>query len=450
MKFDTQDQNFQFALDCLKKLRAAQFEAYFAGGCVRDLILGKKPGDFDIATNALPADVEKVFEKTIPVGAAFNVVIVASPSEPSKFQVEVASFRKDVGISDGRHPSAVAVATAQEDVQRRDFTINGMFYDPIENKILDWVGGQKDIEDKVIRAVGQPAQRLQEDYLRMLRAIRFASRLDFKIEDSLWKSIQDNAVHVSKLSAERIFDELTKMLTEGKAHLAFESLADSGLLEQIMPEALAMKGCEQPPEYHPEGDVWVHTMLLLKQLTREHSPELAWGCLLHDFGKPPTFSHEPRDRIRFNRHAQVGKEMAEKILKKLKAPNRFREIVAELVNDHLKFADVQKMRPSTLKRFLRNPNFPLHLEQHRIDCMASHENLELYHFCKQELEKLKQEDLEPPALLSGRDLIEMGFKPGPEFKEILEQVETEQLEGQLKTSEEAKAFVKKNFSPSKQ
>jgi len=431
-----------FATKCLLKLRAAGHEAYFAGGCVRDMLLGKEPHDFDIASSALPHEVEKLFLRTVPVGAAFNVVLVLEENVEHPLKVEVATFRKDVGVGDGRHPAAVEKASAQEDVARRDFSINGMFFDPVSNEVLDWVGGQEDLRAKIIRAIGQPEQRMQEDYLRMLRAVRFAARLDYKIEDSLLQTIKKLAPQIHRISAERIFDELTKMLTEGRAHIAFESLADTGLLAEILPEALPMKGVPQPPEYHPEGDVWVHTMLLLKQLTPQHAPELAWGCLLHDIGKPPTFSHEPPDRIRFNRHAQVGAEMSLQILKRLKAPTRFQQIVEELVADHLKFADVKKMKPTTLKRFLRNPHFQLHLEQHRIDCLASHENLELYEFCKQSLSELKEEDLKPAPLLTGKDLIDLGMTPGPDFKRILESVETEQLEGRLTDRASAIAFVK--------
>lgn len=437
----------EFSLYVLKKIREAGHEAYLAGGCVRDMILGTEAKDYDIATNALPHQLQAIFDRTFLVGEAFNVLLVVSSEEQNPHTIEVATFRKDIGIKDGRHPERVEVASAKEDVERRDFTINGMLYDPIEDKVLDWVGGQQDIKDKVIRSIGDPHHRIEEDHLRMLRAIRFASRLNYSIEPSLADAIQQKVELINNISAERIFDELTKMLLEGNAHSAFESLADSGLLGQVLPEALKMKGVPQPPEYHPEGDVWVHTMLLLKQLTPHHSKELAWGCLLHDIGKPPTFSHEPPDRIRFNRHAQVGRDMSEKILKRLKAPRRMIEIVCELVNDHLKFADVKNMKASTLKRFLRNPNFPLHLEQHRIDCLASHENLELYYFCKQELEKLGEEQLSPPPLINGDDLIKLGLKPGPLFKEILRRIETEQLEGSVSNKDEAIQLVKEQYLP---
>lgn len=435
----------KFAIEVVEKLRAAGFEAYFAGGCVRDELLGLQPVDYDVATSALPDQVREIFPKTVGVGEAFNVMLVLEPNARPALSVEVASFRKDVGISDGRHPTRVDVVSAEEDVKRRDFTINGMLYDPIEDKVLDWVGGKKDLENRVLRSIGTASTRIQEDYLRMLRAVRFAARFQCDLDKELECAILQHSTSIRKISAERIFEELSRILTHYGADQAFEMLADLGLLKEILPEALEMKGVPQPPEYHPEGDVWVHTMLLLKQLTPDHPRELGWGCLLHDVGKPRTFSHEPPDRIRFNNHARVGEEMADHILKRLKASRKLRETVCELVADHLKFADVKNMRESTRKRFLRNPNFDLHLEQHRIDCLASHENLELYEFCKSELERLSAEMLKPEPLLRGRDLISLGLKPGPEFKAILEKIENQQLEGLLNTKEEALDYVKTNF-----
>ena len=377
---ETNAQLEAFAIEVVKKLRASSFEAYLVGGCVRDRILGRPCHDFDVTTNALPKELREIFSRTVPVGEAFNVMLVLSEHEENPFSVEVATFRKDVGILDGRHPASVEMANAKEDVLQRDFTINGMLYDPLSDEVVDWVGGQKDLQAKLIRSIGKADERIQEDYLRMLRAIRFASRFRFDIDEELWRAICKFAPHIHKISKERIFSELNMMLTEGQARLSFERLDQCGLLKEIMPELLPMKGCAQPPEYHPEGDVWVHTLLLLEQLPPGASLELSWGCLLHDIGKPPTFSHQPPDRIRFNGHAQVGAEMSEKILKIFKAPTQLIEVVSELVDQHLRFADVQKMRPSTLKRFLRNPNFALHLEQHRIDCMPSHQNLEIYNF----------------------------------------------------------------------
>lgn len=408
------------------------------------MLLGRHPKDFDIATNALPDDIRKIFPRTVPVGEAFNVILVLDSAETNPDKVEVATFRSDIGIADGRHPSKVVIATAEEDVKRRDFTINGMLYDPIEDKILDWVGGQKDLKDGVVRAIGDPALRIQEDHLRMLRAFRFAARYSFKLDAELLGAIRKLAPLIQKISAERIFDEITKMITSTNADLAMQMMADSGILQHILPEALAMQGCQQPAEFHPEGDVWIHTLLLLKQCDGA-SPELAWGCLLHDIGKPPTFSHEPPDRIRFNNHQNIGAEMAERILKRLKASSHLTDIVCELTRDHLKFKDAPQMRPATLKRFLRNPHFDLHLKMHFIDCMASHQNMTLYEFCVEELKKLPPDVLRPAALLSGHDLISMGFKPGPQFKGILESLETEQLEGRILDKDSALKFVTANF-----
>lgn len=426
----------------VRDLRAAGFEAYWAGGCVRDLILGRESKDYDVATSALPDDVRKIFPRTVSVGEAFNVILVLSEEENDPIRIEVATFRTDIGIADGRHPAKVAVSTAKEDVQRRDFTINGMLYDPIEQKVFDWVGGQEDLKAGVIRAIGEPEQRIDEDHLRMLRAVRFTARFGFKMDEKLEAALQKKAALITKISPERILDEMTKMLMGPHADQAFEHLADSGLLHHIIPEALAMKGCEQPPEHHPEGDVWVHTMLLLKQCEGE-SAEIGWSALLHDIGKPPTFSHEPPDRIRFNNHQNVGEEMAAVILKRLHASNHLIDVVCELTRDHLKFKDVPQMRPSTLKRFLRNPNFDLHLRLHYIDCMACHQNLTLFHLCKEKLAELPAEVLKPTPLVTGHDLISLGFKPGPLFKKILEAIETEQLEGRLSEKEPALEFAKK-------
>lgn len=430
-----------FAEFVSRRLQDQGFEAVFAGGCVRDFLMQKEAKDFDIATSALPEDVQKIFPRTVPVGEAFNVILVLSDDESDPVRIEVATFRTDIGIKDGRHPQKVEVATAREDVQRRDFTINGMLMNPSTGEIYDWVGGKKDLENRIIRSIGDPDLRIQEDYLRMLRAIRFTARLDFKMDEALQISIKKYASHIHKISAERIFDEMTKMLTGKNADKAMEWLRDLGLLQEIMPEALAMINCQQPAEYHPEGDVWVHTLLLLKQC-ESVEPALAWGCLLHDIGKPPTFSHEPPDRIRFNNHQNVGAEMAEAILKRLKASRSLTQTVVELTRDHLKFKDAPQMKPSTLKRFLRNPEFPLHLAMHKIDCMASHQDLTLYRFCEEKLRELPPDILKPEPLVTGHDLIGLGFNPSPLFKQILEMVETEQLEGRITTKDQAIALVK--------
>jgi len=437
----------EFSLFCLSEIKKAGYEAYFAGGCVRDHLMGLEPLDFDIATSAVPAEIQKIFPRTVAVGEAFNVVRIISPEEKSPYTVEVATFRKDIGVKDGRHPEKIERATAQEDVQRRDFTINGMLWDPIEDKILDWVGGCADIQAKIIRAIGEPKERLREDYLRMLRAIRFSARFRFSIDDDLFSAVKEAAPQIHQISQERIFDELSRMFSFSGADVALKLLDETGLLKELLPEALLMKGVEQPPEHHPEGDVWVHTLLLLSQLHKDHPPELGWACLLHDIAKPQTFSHIPGDRIRFNGHAALGAAMTDNILKRFKAPNRFRELVFAMVRDHLKFADVKNMRPSTLKRFLRQDRFDLHLELHRIDCMASHEKMELYKFCQKALEEMKEEDLKPAPLLTGKDLLAAGYTAGPQFTEILNEIETQQLDGHLQSKKAALAFVKKNYSP---
>jgi poly(A) polymerase len=443
--------NRTFAISVVQKLQEAGFEALFAGGCVRDQIMGRDSKDYDVATSALPDDVRQIFSRTVPVGEAFNVILVLSEEDKNPIQVEVATFRKDIGISDGRHPSKVEKATAKEDVERRDFTINGMLFDPIKEEAFDWVGGKEDLEKKIIRCIGDPDLRIEEDHLRMLRAVRFAARFNFKIDDALQASIKKKSALIEKISPERIYDELTKMLTDPHPDRAFNDMADLGLLGHIMPEALEMKGCEQPPEYHPEGDVWVHTMLLLKIMSEQDAPapaELAWGCLLHDIGKPPTFSHEEGDRIRFNNHQNVGVEMAQNILRRLRGSNHLIDIVSDLTRDHLRFVDAPKMRPAKLKRFLRDPHFDLHLRLHYIDCMASHEDLTLYKFCQDKLEEIGEEQLAPEPLISGSDLIKIGYKPSRQFKEILESVETEQLESRLSTKEEALKYVEKKFARS--
>jgi poly(A) polymerase len=359
--------------------------------------------------------------------------------------VEVATYRSDVGYSDGRHPDAVRYAeTAQEDVKRRDFTINGLLLDPITNEVLDYVGGRRDLESRIVRTIGDARLRLREDKLRMMRAVRFAARLGYELDSATMASIRELAREIHKVSRERIRDELDKMLTEGHARRCFELLDASGLLIEVLPEIAALKGVEQPPQYHPEGDVWTHTLLLLDGLEKGCSKSLAWGVLLHDVGKPPTFRVAP-DRIRFDGHAEVGKRMAEGICRRLRFSNETSEQVSALVANHMRFADVKKMKESTLKRFMRLPRFTEHLELHRLDCSASHGDLSLYEFAKTKLEHTPEEEIRPAPLITGADLIQNGWKPGPQFRTVLQAVEDAQLEGILRTREEAMAFVKTNF-----
>lgn len=429
-----------------RTLRAAGYQAYLVGGCVRDLLLKREPADYDVSTDATPDQVQKIFPDSLAVGAQFGVIIVLRDSE----QVEVATFRSDVGYSDGRHPDKVIFSrTAQEDVQRRDFTINALLMDPETGAVLDYVGGQKDLAAGIIRAIGDPRQRFQEDKLRMIRAIRFAARFRYAIEGATFGAIQKLAAQISQVSAERIRDELTKLLTEGAARRGFELLDESGLLAQVLPEVTRMKGVEQPAQFHPEGDVWTHTLLMLEQLKAGCSGTLAWGVLLHDVGKPPTFTPPsgPGDRIRFNEHVEVGMKMAEDICRRLRFSNEHTGQIVALVANHMRFKDVPQMKVSTLKRFVRLEHFDEHLELHRFDCLSSHRNLENYEFVRRFLADTPPEQVRPPRLLTGEDLKEMGFNPSPQFKEILDSLEEAQLSGKISTHEEAIRFVQTSFTP---
>jgi poly(A) polymerase len=429
-----------------RTLRAAGYQAYLVGGCVRDLLLKREPADYDVSTDATPDQVQKIFPDSLAVGAQFGVVIVVRDSE----QVEVATFRSDVGYSDGRHPDKVIFSrTAQEDVQRRDFTINALLMDPETGAVLDYVGGQRDLAAGIIRAIGDPRQRFQEDKLRMIRAIRFAARFRYAIEGATFGAVQKLAAEISQVSAERIRDELTKLLTEGAARRGFELLDESGLLAQVLPEIARMKGVEQPAQFHPEGDVWTHTLLMLEQLKAGCSPTLAWGVLLHDVGKPSTFTPPsgPGDRIRFNEHVEVGMKMTEDICRRLRFSNEDTDQIVALVANHMRFKDVPQMKVSTLKRFVRLEHFDEHLELHRVDCLSSHRNLENYEFVRRFLAETPPEQVRPPRLLTGEDLKEMGFSPSPQFKEILDSLEEAQLSGKISTHEEAVRFVQTSFTP---
>jgi poly(A) polymerase len=419
----------------------ASHQAYLVGGCVRDLELGRDPEDYDIATDALPERVQELFPNSLAVGAQFGVIVVVEDS----IQVEVATFRSDVGYSDGRHPDRVLYTkSAEEDVLRRDFTINGLLLDPLTGQVLDYVGGREDLCAGVIRAIGRPEQRFREDKLRMVRAVRFAARFGYRIESATFWAIRELAAEVRVVSAERLRDEFTKLLTEGRARRGFELLDETGLLSAILPEIARMKGVKQPPQFHPEGEVWIHTLLMLERLPAGVSPTLAWGVLLHDVGKPPTFTPPagPGDRIRFDQHVEVGTRMAEEICRRLRFSGDDTEQIAALVANHLRFKDVAQMRASTLKRFVRLDRFEEHLELHRLDCLASHGSLEAYEFVRRFLAETPPEEVRPERLVTGDDLIAMGFTPGPRFKEVLQMVEDAQLEGRVKRREEALAFLR--------
>jgi poly(A) polymerase len=452
-----------FAISIVRTLRDNGHQAYLVGGCVRDLLLGREPADYDVATDAPPQQVMRIFPETYAVGAQFGVVLVPARTPSSeipdaeeateystvgrfrKSYVEVATFRYDMGYSDGRHPDQVSFSRElREDVQRRDFTINGLLLDPEKNEVLDFVGGQEDLRAGVIRAIGEPERRFTEDKLRMLRAIRFAARFQYKIDPGTFAAIQKLASQIDQVSRERVRDELTRMLTEGHAKQAFELLDQSGLLHEVLPEIEAMKEVEQPPEFHPEGDVFVHTLLLLEKLPHPCTPTLAWGALLHDVGKPPTFRRAP-DRIRFDNHVAVGVKMAEAICKRLRFSNDDTEQILALVDNHMKFGDVQRMRPSTFKKFIRTPRFDEHLELHRLDCESSHRSLGMYNFTREQIAKLPPEQVRPKPLITGEDLIAVGYEPGPLFKRILSAVEDAQLDGRIASREEALRFLEQEY-----
>jgi len=421
-----------------------QHQALLVGGCVRDLLLGREPADYDVATDATPVEVAGLFPESVAVGAQFGVMLIPK----NGLKVEVATFRSDMGYSDGRHPDRVVYSkTPQEDVQRRDFTINGLLMRHDNGEVLDFVGGQNDLKAGVIRAIGDPELRFAEDKLRMMRAVRFAARFGFEIEPAAFRAVQRHVKEIQQVSPERLREELTKMLTEGAARRAFELLDETGLLEQVLPEIAAMKGVRQPPEFHPEGDVWIHTRLMLEQLSKGASPTLAWGVLLHDVGKPPTFqsAEETGDRIRFNHHVDVGVRMAEVICRRLRFSNEDTEQIAALVGNHMRFGAVEAMKKATLKRFVRLPRFDEHMELHRLDCLSSHRHLDSYEFVQHFLDETPPEQVRPERLFTGDDLLAMGFQPSPEFARILRGVEDAQLEGQLRTREEAREFVAKNF-----
>lgn len=433
------------ALEILTRLRHEGHQAYLVGGCVRDLVMGQAPKDFDVSTSATPDQVVKLFPESLTVGAQFGVVIV--PRDGGN--VEVATFRNDGLYADGRHPSAVRYSkTAQEDVQRRDFTINGLLYDPETQSVLDYVEGQADIRARRLRTIGDPTLRFSEDRLRMLRAVRFAARFKFTLDPAALDAIQKLAPEIGDVSAERVRDEIVKILTEGQARRGFELLDETGLLKQVLPEIKTLQGVQQPPEFHPEGDVWIHTLMMLEGLStpvnlETVTPALALGVLLHDVGKPPTFTI--RERIRFDNHVEVGAKMAEEICGRLRLPARDIERVVELVRHHLRFKDFPKMKRSTQLRFIRMDGFREHLELHRLDCLSSHRNLENYEMARRMLEETPPEEVKPAPLLRGDDLIARGYKPGPLFKTILRTVEDAQLEGKIQTREDALRLVGHQF-----
>jgi len=421
------------ARDLVAQLQQAGHAAYFAGGCVRDQLLGIEAKDYDIATSARPEQVQRLFPRVTDLtGKCFGVVRIMVGDQ----SYEVATFRQDGPYQDGRHPESVRFATAGEDAQRRDFTVNGLFFDPVADRLIDYVGGESDLRAGIIRAIGNPADRFAEDHLRLLRAIRFATRFLFTIEPKTFEAIRAAAARIRTVSAERIRDELNKIFTASKPEVGLDLLDRSGLLPEVLPDVAVLHGVEQPPQFHPEGDVYEHVRLMLSKI-EQPSLDLALGILFHDVGKKPTAKVDENGRIRFNEHESVGAVMAEQIMTGLRYDNKTIETVRELVQHHMQFKDVPKMRPSTLKRMMARPTFPLELELHRIDCASSHGDLRHYDFLKQQLETMSAEDINPPPLISGRDLLAMGLRPGKEVGRILEAVRVAQLEGTVQTREEA-------------
>jgi putative nucleotidyltransferase with HDIG domain len=493
-------EQFEAALKIVETLRARGYEAYLAGGCVRDLLLGREPADYDVATSATPDVVLEMFPRTFAVGAHFGVVLVGPETEDAGFVTEVATFRSDLAYSDGRHPDGVKYTkTAEEDVQRRDFTINGLLLDPMKAfpqglkpvafsaasdvrakartlqekatagpsasvaaatsaqddkslrertnlraAVLDYVDGLADLDADVVRAIGRAEKRFEEDHLRMLRGVRFAARFGFELEAETKRAIRLLASKIHAVSRERVRDELTMMLTEGHARRAFELLDETGLLNEVLPEVARMKGVEQPAQFHPEGDVWVHTLMLLEQLEPGCSETLAWGALLHDVGKPPTFRRAP-DRIRFDGHVEIGVAMGAEICRRFRFSNEETQQVVALIENHMRFMDAQRMKESTLKRFFRLPRFEEHLALNRMDCMAASGNLENWEFVRERYSSMPEEAVRPVPLITGRELIAVGYPPGARFKEMLRAAEDAQLEGTIATAEEALKLVRERF-----
>lgn len=432
-----EDRGTQLARDVAAKLREAGHEAFLVGGCVRDRLLGRPVHDRDLATDATPSELRKLFPDALEVGAHFGVVLVRRNGE----EVQVATYRSESSYRDGRHPDQVRFEKdVRADLRRRDFTINALLEDPFTGEVIDHVGGMADLEARLIRAIGEPRERFAEDHLRTLRAVRFAAELGFEIERKTMEAIRELAAAIRRISAERIRDELSRILTGADPKRGFELLDETGLLMELLPEVARMKGVQQPPDYHPEGDVWTHTLLLLGQL-RQAPLDLAWGCLLHDVGKPLTQTFE--DRIRFSGHEKVGAEIARRILERLRYPRELVERVEWLVAQHMRFKDAEKMSEATFRRFVRQPGFETLLELYRIDLAASGRPLAIYEAVRKRKEALPPEALHPPPLLGGSDLIAMGYAPGREFSRVLKALEEEQLAGRISTRQEAEEFVRR-------
>jgi putative nucleotidyltransferase with HDIG domain len=470
--------------EIVERLQKAGFAAFWVGGCVRDFLLGREPQDFDIATNAKPEQIEKLFKRTIGVGKKFGVMIVVEGGH----QFQIAAFRAEADYQDGRRPEKIVFANAEADALRRDFTVNGLFYDPLTKKTHDWVGGEKDLRAKIIRTIGAPEERFGEDHLRLLRAVRFAVQLNFEIEAKTFAAIKSLAPKIKLISAERVRDELLKLFAPPSADFPLSSLKggegrgeeandakipspqpsprlsgarekissaarglvllrDSGLLEHILPELAATITCEQSPDFHPEGSVFNHICLMLEKMPAGASESLPWAILLHDIAKPVTAEHDAKTgAIHFYGHEKIGAEIAEKILQRLRFPKKQTEEIVTCVRNHMQFKDVKQMRKATLRRLLLRETFPLELELHRLDCLGSFGDLEHFNFLLEQAEELKHQPSIRPPLLTGNDLIELGVKPGPAFGGLLHEIREKQLADELKTPDEAKSWVKKKLT----
>jgi poly(A) polymerase len=431
------------ATEIVHRLQEAGFEAFWVGGCVRDFLLGREPGDYDIVTSALPGEIEKLFRRTIPVGRKFGVLVVVE----GEHQFQVATFRAEADYRDGRHPEQVSFGDAAADARRRDFTINGLFYDPIGKKLNDWVGGEADLRARLIRTIGSPEERFAEDHLRLLRAVRLAAQLGFEIEPGTFQAIKAASAKIQDISAERIQGELIKLFQPHHASRGLAMLEETGLLEQVLPEIAATRSCEQSPDYHPEGSVFKHLLLMLKHLPEGSDPSLAWAVLLHDVAKPITAARDSKTgTIHFYGHERIGAEMAERILERLRFPRKQIDEIVKAVRCHMQFKDVPEMRKATLRRLLLRPTFPLELELHRLDCVGSHGQLNIYAFLVDQAAELNKMPQIQPPLLKGDDLIALGIKPGPRLGALLEEIREKQLQDELKTPSEALQWAKERFS----
>ncbi len=425
------------AIEVVRRIQTAGFEAFWVGGCVRDFLLGHVPSDYDVATAATPDQIEQIFPKTLPVGRRFGVVVVVQ----NGFSIQVATFRAEAGYQDGRHPDKVTFSNARADALRRDFTVNGLFHNPVTGETHDWVDGRKDLEAKTIRTIGDPEERFGEDHLRMLRALRFAAQLGFQVEHRTINSIRSRAERIQSVSAERIRDELLKLFHPRHAERGLRLLEASGLLRHVLPEFAPCLASPQHPAFHPEGSVFEHVCLMLAHVPADAHPLLPWAVLLHDIGKPETFSRDPITGVIHNYgHEKTGAQIAEKLLSRLRFPRKEISLLVRSVKSHMQFKDASRMRKSTLRRMLLRPTFDFELALHQLDCLGSHHELDTYDFLLREAAELSKRPEVRPPLVNGDDLISLGFKPGPALGRVLNEIRERQLQDELKTREDAIAF----------